>query len=117
VSASSTAANALVVQRTCSSANNQKWQRLPTTAGNQWRNVNSNLCMAVQNASTAQAAKLVQVACNAAAPSQVFAWVGQNLVVQHTKQCVDIFGAQTADGAQAIQYGCHAGNNQKFTAR
>ena len=117
VNASSKVANALVVQRTCSSANNQKWQKLATTAGNQWRNVNSNLCMAVQNASTAQAAKLVQVACNAAAPSQVFAWAGQNLVVQHTKQCVDIFGAQTADGAQAIQYGCHAGNNQKFTAR
>ena len=117
VVSSSTASGALVQLFPCTTYNNQKWQKVSASGGYQWRNVNSNLCLAVDAASTAQGARMVQLACNANAQSQVIAWSGTSLVIQHNKQCVDIYGGSTANGAQVIQWPCHGGSNQQFSER
>jgi hypothetical protein len=36
-------------------------------------------------------------------------------VAQHSGRCMDVFGAQTGDNVNLIQWNCHAGNNQSFT--
>src|ERR1043165_4979069 len=36
-------------------------------------------------------------------------------VVQHDARCMDVFGAQTGDNVNLIQWNCHGGTNQSFT--
>jgi len=36
-------------------------------------------------------------------------------VAQHSGRCMDVFGADTGDGVNLIQWNCHGGNNQSFT--
>jgi hypothetical protein len=40
---------------------------------------------------------------------------GSTAVAQHSNRCMDVFGAQTGDNANLIQWNCHAGANQSFT--
>src|SRR5262245_16717493 len=36
-------------------------------------------------------------------------------VAQHSARCVDVFGAQTGNDVNLIQWNCHGGTNQSFT--
>ena len=36
-------------------------------------------------------------------------------VAQHSARCMDVFGAQTGNDVNMIQWNCHAGANQSFT--
>src|SRR5262245_46551074 len=36
-------------------------------------------------------------------------------VAQHSARCMDVFGAQTGNDVNLIQWNCHAGANQSFT--
>src|SRR6185295_2727344 len=36
-------------------------------------------------------------------------------VAQHSARCMDVFGAQTGNDVNLIQWNCHGGTNQSFT--
>jgi len=40
---------------------------------------------------------------------------GSTVVAQHSSRCMDVFGAQTGDNVNLIQWNCHGGTNQSFT--
>jgi GH43 family beta-xylosidase len=40
---------------------------------------------------------------------------GSTVVAQHSGRCMDVFGAQTGDNVNLIQWNCHSGTNQSFT--
>jgi hypothetical protein len=48
----------------------------------------------------------------AAAAAVAFA---STAVAQHSSRCMDVFGAQTGDNVNLIQWNCHGGTNQSFT--
>lgn len=81
--------------------------------------VHSNKCLAVQGASTANGASVVQQTCSGAT-NQLLTLNSVSggyytLTFVHSGKLVDINGASTSDGAYAIQWPANGGNNQQFT--
>jgi hypothetical protein len=88
------------------------------------RNRASGLCLQVQDGSSANGAPIVQVSCNSAANSQRFelqrvTGLGSDrdfqLVAAHSRRCIDVTAASTANGAKVHQWGCH--DTTPITAR
>ena len=84
-------------------------------------NQNSGKCADVLEASTANAAEIIQYTCTGAANQQ---WelrdLGNgyyNIVARHSGKCLDVNNASTADNAPVIQYTCGTGANQQWRLR
>ncbi|MGR6921888.1 RICIN domain-containing protein [[Actinomadura] parvosata] len=84
-------------------------------------NQNSGKCADVLQASTANAAEIVQYTCTGATNQQ---WqlrdLGNgyhNIVAQHSGKCLDVNNASTANNAPVIQYTCGTGTNQQWQLR
>ncbi|MET8146062.1 RICIN domain-containing protein [Sphaerisporangium sp. NPDC005288] len=73
--------NAPIIQYACNYGANQRWfqDNARTTQGGydyyMIRNAKSQKCIAVQNASTANGAKLLQYTCNTG-PNEIWTWLG-----------------------------------------
>ncbi|MCF4123057.1 RICIN domain-containing protein [Antribacter sp. KLBMP9083] len=97
----------------------QEWQlnQQPSPAV-RVRNVNSNLCADVWNASTANQAAVRQYTCNGGTNQQ---WtvepVGSSyrLVNVNSGKCLEIPAFNQAPGTAAVQYTCNGGTNQLWT--
>lgn len=84
-------------------------------------NESSGKCVDVVQASTANAAEIIQYTCSGAS-NQRFELrdLGNgyhNLVAQHSGKCLDVSNASTADNAAVIQYTCGSGTNQQWQLR
>ncbi len=82
-------------------------------------NGSSGKCLQVSGASTANAALLVQIACNNAATDQQFRTVAQGagfgLVNVNSGRCADVPSGSGTSGLQLQQWGCAGSTNQTFT--
>jgi alpha-L-fucosidase len=84
------------------------------------KSVSSGLVVQVDQASTADGAKVVQGTATGGGAEK---WKladsngGFSLAATHSGKCMDVNGGSTAAGATIIQWGCHGGTNQawKFT--
>jgi hypothetical protein len=52
---------------------------------------------------------------SAAPPAQAAVTFTSTAVAQHSQLCMDVFGAQTGNDVNLIQWSCHGGTNQGFT--
>ncbi len=124
VAGNSTASDAQVEQRTCSTSDWQKWQITDCGGGvHLLKNVGGTRLMRVFNASTADGASIVQNGvydCSTAPNSRRFTFIDKGNGQFQLKnvlsgKCVDVEGAATGDGVRVQQWTCSEGNNQRFT--
>lgn len=90
-------------------------------------NVNSNKCLDVAGASTADGANIQQFQCHFGANQQwkiipnlgpTYEPDGTYLVINvNSSKCLAVAGASTADGANVQQYTCHRQANQRWFIR
>lgn len=106
-----------IVQWDCHGGNNQRFRILDAGEG-YWmlQNVHSGKCLDVREASTAYGAIIHQWDCLGVDNQRIkAAYLDSNLIqmaFRHSGICVDV---QTPEnGSTVYQYGCHAGNNQRF---
>lgn len=119
---SSTASGADVIQSTCTTGANQRWQLTHLgSAVYELRPAHATgMCLAVQGNSGSAGADVIQSACSSAAAGQrwlvrtVRAGVFELLPRTGTSVCLDVSGVSTASGADIIQWTCNGQANQRF---
>jgi hypothetical protein len=84
-------------------------------------NENSDKCLDVVGASTANGAEVIQYTCNGGS-NQLWTFVDRgngyvNIVSEQSGKCLDVTSASTADGATIKMYTCGNGTNQQFERR
>ncbi len=117
VSGVSTADGARVLQWSCHTNANQRWQQRVSGGTITLVAQHSGKCLDVANASTANGAAIQQYTCNGSAGQQ---WTREDmgggyfrLRSRLSNRCVDVSGASTADGGTLVQWDCHTGSNQQ----
>ncbi|MEU4411201.1 RICIN domain-containing protein [Streptosporangium sp. NPDC023963] len=108
-----------VIQWTCNSQPNQRWDLVISNSGYYTLRVaHSGKCLDVANASGADGANVVQWTCNSQTNQQ---WrlvqKGNNyfsLVSRHSGKCLDVYSASMADGANIVQWNCTSQYNQQW---
>jgi hypothetical protein len=74
----------------------------------------SGLCLA-QADTTVNGGEIVQTSCSVGARSQ-WTYNGTTIVNRATGACLDVDGANTANGTRLISWTCHGNANQRWTA-
>ncbi|MFF3444155.1 RICIN domain-containing protein [Streptosporangium sp. NPDC002721] len=119
VDGASRADGANVIQWTCRSQPNQKWDLVATDSGYYTlRAAHSGKCLDVDGASRADGANIIQWTCQSQ-PNQQWRLVQKDneyfaLVSRHSGKCLDVDGASKADGANIIQWTCQSQPNQQW---
>jgi len=127
VSGSATADGANVQQWNDNGTNAQRF-RVTRTQGNRYvlTNVNSGKCVDVASASLNDGANIQQWGCNNSGAQQFHFYprsdagrtalpVGQYTITSnHSRLCLDIAGASTANAARVVQNACSASTSQRF---
>ncbi|MEV4054795.1 RICIN domain-containing protein [Amycolatopsis sp. NPDC049688] len=103
-------------QYSCEGGDQQLWNFRPVADAYTVVNQQTGKCLAVDAASTADGAAVVQQTCTDGAAAQQFTLrkvtYGGNdprdyqLVARHSGKCVDVSGVSTTPGAQVIQWTC-----------
>lgn len=118
VVSASTANAAEVVQYTCGSGSNQRFEL--RDLGNGYHQLvaqHSGKCLDVSGASTADGAAIIQYTCGSGTNQQ---WElreaggGYELVARHSGKCLDLPSGSTANGTRLQQYGCWGAANQRW---
>jgi glucose/arabinose dehydrogenase len=123
VSGASTASGADVIQWTCHTGNNQRWQF--THMGGGIYEIRpqhaTTMCLTVSGNSSTNGADVVQSTCNGATGQRwlltpVAGMPGEFTLRAQTgtDDCLDVFGASTTQGADIVQWTCNGGANQRF---
>jgi hypothetical protein len=115
----STANEALVQQRTCSTVNNnQKWQIEPVGGGMyKLKAMHSGRLMSIGASNLTDGAKVIQWDDGTYSDQK---WSiqasgsGYRLVAYHSAKCLGVTNASTVDGAQLQQWTCNGGSAQQF---
>ncbi len=114
-----------VVQRTCDPQRaDQQWLVRASVAGAAATIVSSatNMCLDVDGASTMEGAHVKAYACKSANNFNQ-QWVmrstprGTQLVAMHSQRCLNVAGADSADGARFVQGDCGDRDHQLFDMR
>lgn len=83
-------------------------------------NQNGGNCLDLPGGSTTTGAQLRAFACSSGAAGQNFTYTPVSgtsdtyTITTRSGQCVDVYGASTADDAAIIQWPCHGGTNQRW---
>jgi len=108
-----------VVQWTCNSQSNQRWDLVATDSGYYTlRAAHSGKCLDVYGVSKADGASVVQWTCNSQSNQQWRLVQKDNgyfaLAARHSGKCLDVDGAGKSDGTKVIQWTCQQKSNQQW---
>jgi hypothetical protein len=103
--------------------NNQSWNFEDVSGGYQIRNLQTNKCLAVLNASTAQNAAVIQYTCNqtsnslwrSVAAGSANGYDYYEIQNVHSNKCLTVKNAGTANNTPLLQFTCNGGSNAKWT--
>jgi hypothetical protein len=102
-----------IIQWSCHSGWNQKWEQVPANGGFMLRNPQSGKCLDVAGASRNDGDTVLLWPCTGG-DNQIMTWSGNSLRFKHSGKCLDVAGVSGSDGANIIQWACHGGSNQLF---
>lgn len=109
---------ARAIQYSCNGGDNQNFVFDEVGDSYQIKAKHSNLCLAVENASTQQGSRIVQLACDTTSQSQLWKVSGTGaerlLKVNHTGMCMNVSGSSANNFASIIQWPCEGANNEKW---
>jgi hypothetical protein len=114
ISGDDIAYNGRAIQWTCGNFPSEPVERRTIGAYTQYVFQHSGLCLA-QADTTVNGGEIVQTSCSVGARSQ-WTYNGTTIVNRATGACLDVDGANTANGTRLISWTCHGNANQRWTA-
>ena len=109
VSDMSTADGALIVQNSCTGAENQQWTLRPYLDAYQLIAKHSGKCLAVQDASKSDGAKAIQLSCKDKDSQAGYAWQygsGFELAARHSSKCLAVRATHRRATGHKVQSTC-----------
>ncbi len=105
--------NGKIVQASCSGSSDRVVTISQTPDGTYLLEMGGE-CLAPENDSTGNGAKIYTSSCDPSNPSQQWERVGETWINKASGRCMDVSGASSSNGAELIQWNCHGGANQDF---